>query len=71
MGQRYQDVMDQTRTVEPNFNSNGLADGSAIECRVYFNGKFAGKAPIPRSLFLTDWEDKQRDQKCRIGFTPK
>jgi hypothetical protein len=70
MGQRYQDMMDESRVVEPNFGSNGLADGTSVQCRIYFNGRFAGKAPIPRALFLVGDEDPKRDQKCRIGFAP-
>ena len=45
-GQTYQDVMDSPRTVVPT--------GNGQECRIYFDGKFVGKAPIPPVLFTED-----------------
>lgn len=42
-GQKYQDVMDASRTVIPTGNGN--------ECRINFDGVFVGKAEVPSSLF--------------------
>lgn len=42
-GQKYVDVCDGTRLVEPT--------GNGDECRIYFDGCFAGKAQVPASLF--------------------
>lgn len=55
-GQRYQDSTDPSRTVVPT--------GRGDECRVYFDGCYAGKARVPASLFaLTGWQQES------IGFT--
>jgi hypothetical protein len=43
IGKSYQDTQDASRTVIP-VNDQG-------KCRVFFDGKFSGFAPIPPKLF--------------------
>lgn len=61
-GQKYIDVMDQGRTVQPI-----SADGT---CRIYFNGEYAGNAKVPVNLFSNETDPARQGQHAYIGFVP-
>ena len=62
----YRDTCDSSRTLEP---VKDLPRGQK-ECRVYFDGKFAGKTIVPTFLLMErpKSEREARDDRYRYGF---